>query len=587
MWSNLAPDGAGGLSTQHPLSWYSLDYYVDGPSVGLGGVSDGDIPAMIQQFFASSLFALLALVMRITIAAFDWAYNVDIINGRNGVLNPVGGATQHLYSSTFVPLISTAFLIFGGWLVYKTLGRKFGEAGVGFVRTVCLTAAAMVIIFNPADTIGTASALSREMSGAIVSGTTGGNGGQSVSDRLFETFIYNPWVVLEFSGMKHCVSNDLDSDGFPKPVGINDSNRAVCHDATKRYAPAFLQHAPGSDERKKLYESIKDGKSPYNKTDAPAVDLMQADGSGQRFVYVVVLGVGMIAAILLLGLICFASLFVQLGLLVMLGLAPAMVIAAIFGMHGVFWSWAGWIGKFLVSLIVFSMLLSAVMGVSAALMAFGGATFGYLGAFALQTVLFIGVFVKRKALAEMLTSKRDYSKSESKVQSFVGGAASGAVAAVATPSAFAASTIAKRLVDKQEERQQQPAPKPEDTKAPAPSGRVPADSSSPPASAGREFSPAPVSEAQNGKPSTDASVTAIASSGGQPMPTKTFREDYEQARAELKSFNENNNGKIPERQPLPPQPKLHAVHNDALSSSFPELLERERSEQQQKAKSPE
>lgn len=594
MWSNLAPSGPGGLADQHPLSYYSLDYHVDGPSVGLGGPSAGDIPAMIAQFFASMIFTIITFFMRVTISAFDWAFNVDIIGGRHGVLRPVGEATQQMYFSTFVPLIATAVLIFGGWLIYKTLGRKFGEAGVGFIRAVCLTAAAMTIIFNPVDTIGQASGLSRELSGSIASGTTGANGGQDVSDRLFETFIYKPWAVLEFGGLKRCVSAERDADGFPKPVGIDDSSRTICRNALQRYAPAFLQHAPDSDERKKLYEAIKDGKAPYDKADAPAVDMMQAGGAVQRLAYVSLLAVGMISAILLLGLICFASLFAQLGVLVLLALTPAMVIAALFpGFHGIFWAWAKWIGKLLISVVVFSLLLSAAMGLSAALMEFGGEAFGYLGAFALQSVLFIGLFVKRKALAEMLTSRRDYSHSESRTKAFVGGAATGAVGAVTAPSTFAAATISRRLVDNQEERlrqerQQKPAPEPDDTKKPEP-GRVPADSSSPPAGAGREYSPNPVDS-----PSTapgDRAVPAgspIVSSDkrGDPMPTKTFREDYEKARVELAEYNKNNNG-LPLERPKPkPLPNLHAVHSDSLASSFPEELERER-EKQQKAKSPE
>jgi hypothetical protein len=595
VWSNIAPAGPGGLADQHPISYYALDYYVDGPSIGLGGPSTGDPVSLVIQVFAALFFMAITFFMRVAIYAFDWAFNIDIIGGRHGALEPVGKATQHLYFSTFVPLIATAVLVFGGWMLYKILERKWGEVGAGLVRTVCLAAAAMVIILNPGDTIGRASSLTRELSGSIASGTTGANGGQDVSDRIFDTFIYQPWAVLEFGGLRRCVSSERDDDGFPKPVGTDDPGRAICRSTLRAdaeghggYAVSFLRHAPGSDERKELYESIKDGRRPYDRADAPAVDMMQGGGAVQRLAYVVLLGVGIVSAILLLGLLCFAALFAQLGLLVLLAAAPAMVIAAIFpGLHGVFGSWARWIGKLLIAQVVFSLLLAATLGVSAALMSVGG-EMGYLPVFALQSILFLGLFVKRKALAAQLTSRKEYSRSESGARSFVGGAAAGAVGAVASPSSAAAMAISKRLVDRQEAAKKpddkKPATKPEDAKAPEPvagsvsapastTGRRP-DRSSPPASAGREYSPpGPPSQSQWSPFPEDLPT------GGEPMPTKTFREEYEQARVERADQAQNTNGRTP-------LADGSAVHRDALATSFPEALEQERAKQK-KAESPE
>jgi hypothetical protein len=91
MWSNLAPPGgAGGLADKYPLSYYQLDYFVDGPSVGFSGVSTGDIPGLVGQFLISIGFAGLTFLMRVTISAFDWAFNIDVIGGRNGALRPGG-----------------------------------------------------------------------------------------------------------------------------------------------------------------------------------------------------------------------------------------------------------------------------------------------------------------------------------------------------------------------------------------------------------------------------------------------------------------------------------------------------------------
>jgi hypothetical protein len=595
MWSNIAPPGSGGLTDRYPISYYALDYHVDGPSVGFGGVDAGDIPAMVGQMLAGIIFAVASFFMRLVILAFDWAFNVDIIGGRTGALAPVGDATEGLYSSTFKPLMRTAIMVFGGWLIYKIAGRKFGEAGEGFVRAACLTAIAIAIILNPGATIGKASSLANDAAAAVASGTTGANGGQAVSDRLFDTFIYKPWAVLQFGGLKRCVSSET-KDGFPVPVGGDDPDRATCRSVLRKsdsghggYAPAFLNEAPGSKDRKELYEDIKDGEGNYDKADAPAVDMMQAGGTIQRLVFTLILVAGMLAGILLLGLICVVALFAQLGLLVCVVMTPAMVIAAIFpGLHGIFWSWLGWIGKFLIAKVMYALMLSAALGVSAALMAVGGEGTGYLFAFGLQAVLFIGLFVKRKALTQQLTSRREHSKSESAAKGFVVGAASSAVGAVSAPVAVA-SGLASRVSGRQQAAANPdsaaPAPR-SGPEAPATTGsgpvsdgsKMPADSSSPPASAGREYSPNP--PATNGTQPTETSTTVATmesdhqQSGEEPVPTRSFKEDYEQAREASKPREYGQ-----QRPPAPVEPverERHSVHQGSTAASYSDQVKQER-----------
>lgn len=581
MWSNLAPHSGGGMTDRHPLSYYALDYHVAGPDVGFGGVDAGDVPALVAQFLASFAFMIAAFVMRATISAFDWAFNVDIIGGHHGALEPVGAATKHLWISTFMPLLSTGVMVLAGWFVLKVLARRFGEAAAGGVRAVLLTAAALVIIFNPAATIGTMSALSNELAGAVASGTTGANGGRDVSDRLFETFVSQPWAVLEFGGLKRCVSVETDADGFPRYVN-GESSRNVCHDVTTRYVPKFLAVAPGSSERKQLYEQIRDGDAPFDKSDAPAVDMMQAGGAVQRLVFTLILVFGIFAGILLLGLISVAALFAQLGLLALLIATPVMVIAAIFpATHGVVFAWAKWVGKFLIAKVIYAVMLAAAIGVSEGLMTAGGTSqFGYLFAFGGQAILFLGIFLFRKKLAAQLTSRREYSKHEQNTKSFFTGAATAAVGAVSAPVA-AAGVAAQAGKARLERVSQQHAPSPQTQSTPAaqngsrPPGVRSADSSSPPASAGREYSPNPTtlpvtSDAdQVRRWNDDASATAATMpERGEPVPTRDFRSDYEQAKAE----------RVQAEKPAPaPAPQTGKPLNwTAGPESLAEALEQER-----------
>jgi hypothetical protein len=583
MWGNLAPSSSGRVSA-YPISYYQLDYYVDGPSVGFGGISAGDPVDKVIQVFAAFLFMIATFAMRTVIAIFDWAFNVDIISGRHGVIGPVGAATKHLYKSTFAPLLITVVLIFGAWFTAKVLSRRFGEAGIGFVRVICLAAAALMIIINPISTIGKAASLSNDLAGGVASGTTGANGGHDVSDRLFDTFIYKPWAVLEFGGLKRCVSSSEDSDGFPKPVATDASNRSTCRDVFRQssngyggYATKFLSYAPGSEKRKSVFKAIEDGTTPsdphisgwrVDKADAPAVDMMQGAGAVQRLAYVCLLTAGIISAILLLGLMCFGALFASLGLMVLLAVTPVMLIVAMVPpLHGIFWSWASWIGKFLIAKVTYALVLSAAIGVSAGLIAVGGSN-GYLFAFGAQAILFIGLFIFRKKLAAIVTSKREYHKSEQSSKAFITGAAAAAVGAVSAPvaAAGAAKEWGKQRVSRQQHASDPQASDPssdvQSSDAQASdgaykpgTGQKVADSSSPPASAGREYSPNLDDDGVNqDKPSTtvatmpSSDVHQTPERGGDPVPMKSFQQEYEQARAEPQPYGEQR--KAPAVDPL-------------------------------------
>jgi hypothetical protein len=409
---------------------------------------------------------------------------------------------------------------------------------------------------------------------------------------MFDTFIYKPWVVLEFGGLKRCVSDSKDKDGFPRPVGPFDNSRSICRNAMHQersgyggYADHFLDHAPGSDARKHLYEGIRDGKEPgdpvvegwrVDKADAPAADLMQGAGTVQRMGYFLLLAIGMLGAVAFLGLICFASLFAQLGLLVLLVATPFVAIASIIpSLHGVFFTWAKWGGKFLVAKVMYAIILSAALGVSSGLVALGGQR-GYLFVLFLNALLFFGVIVCRKMILAPTMSRRDYRQTEGSAKSFVAGAATAAVAAVAAPVA-AAGAAGKAGKARLDSIQQQHAAKPDTQQTadqPSSGDKPRPDSTSPPASAGREYSPAP---AENGsEPAPASPSTAVASiprdektpetqaRGEEPVPSKSFQEDYEKARVE--------HGKQPDPAPAPKPP----VNGVSPVTSFHEALEQER-----------
>src|SRR4029078_2448855 len=134
-------------------------------------------------------------------------------------------------------------------------------AGALAVSVVCVVIA-LFFVYQPERTIGQGSQWTNTLSLALLSVTQRGALGapgqakRQVSDHLFETLVIQPWAVLEFGGLSHCVDTDkLDADGFPTPVSPHAPERDVCRDHLKAgrdgyggYAPRFLAQQPGSEE---------------------------------------------------------------------------------------------------------------------------------------------------------------------------------------------------------------------------------------------------------------------------------------------------------------------------------------------------
>jgi hypothetical protein len=371
------------------------------------------------------------------------------------------------------------------------------------------------------------------------------------------------------------------------------------HNGYGGYAERFLRYPSGSKARDREYEAIVKGRLPtgngpggdlsgdigisepidphqfagykVDKVDAPAADMMQAQGAIQRIGYVVLLCLGIGSAILLLGLICLASLFAQLGLLIMLAVTPAIVIAAIFpGLHGVFIAWAKAIGMLLVVKVVYAVILRGALGISSGLMALGGAQ-GYLPAFGFNAALFVGLFVFRKKLASPLTSHRSYHKSEQGFKNFVTTAAATGVGAMVAPvsaatKAGAAGKARMESINQQHAKNPEtsnPQQKPDEPQA----NRPRPDSTSPPASAGREHSPMPIGEESSTTVATiDGDKQPVEQMRGEdPVPMKSFREEYSEAKVDPKD--------------KPPEPAPHAakpLNGVGRVESFDKALEQER-----------
>lgn len=457
LFGNVAPESQvpeGGLAERHPLSHYALDQHFDGVKASLtGGVDVSGVPPLIAYFLANALWQLTAFIASAVITLFTFAFSLDLVSGSEatggaGALAPVADAVRAIYSDVFgAPWLAVAIVLTGMWAMWRALiQRRYAETAGALGLSVVFVVIALAFVTQPERTIGSVSKWSNDMSAAFLSLSQQGDVGseqeakRAASDQLFQLLVYEPWVVLNFGGVEHCVVPDTGSDDEnPDSVAVrplaSDSGRdaelrrelrggiqvdaegKTCINNRNKYANRFLRHAPGSEDRTKEYEAINEadtGKLPedarsdgYRLTaaDKPAVDAMEKGGQYQRLLMALVIFVAQLGVWLLLGSLSVAVILAQVLVLLLLAFAPVALVVGVFPGrgHDFFRGWLMRLVAFLLRKAIYSLILAVLLAVAAALQA-ASANLGWLLSFGLQALFFWSVFIYRKELAGQLTA---------------------------------------------------------------------------------------------------------------------------------------------------------------------------------------
>jgi hypothetical protein len=447
VFSNIAPQPqvAGGLFGEYPLGNYALDSHFSAVSVGLfSGVDVSGVPPMIAFFLANTIWQLTAFLANALITLFTFAFSLDLLNGSSatggaGALAPVSAAVASIYNSVFgQPWLVVAIVLTGLWAMWKALvQRRYTETAGALALSIVYVIVALAFVTQPQRTIGTASRWTNEMSAAFLSLTTQGTldgeqqAKQADADQLLHLLVYQPWVVLQFGGLEHCVANG--SGSTPRSVPVQPLSQSeqlqagtevqapgkTCVNNANKYATHFLTYAPGSSDRNSEYQALKDGKTselpssdPAKTTssyqlgpvDEPAADAMGKDGQYQRLLLAIVVFVGELGAFLLLGVLSVGVILAQIIVLLLLAFAPvAMVIAVVPGRgHDYFRGWLARLATFLLRKAIYSLVLAVLLAVAAALTD-ATASLGWLFSFGLEATFFWTVFLYRHQLTGQLT----------------------------------------------------------------------------------------------------------------------------------------------------------------------------------------
>ncbi|MDO8213909.1 type IV secretion system protein [Conexibacter sp. CPCC 206217] len=451
VWGNIGPASqlpAGALMDAYPLGNYALDHHFSAVEAGVfSGVDVSGIAPTVAWLLASVLWQLTAFLASAVITLFTFAFSLDLVNGSDatggaGALQPVSEAVRSIYRDVFGgPWLTLAVLLAGVWSMWQALvRRRYTETASALGLSLLYIVIALAFVTQPERTIGTASHWTNEVSVAFLSLSSNGSvsdeqqAKEDSSDHLFELLVYQPWVVLQFGGLEHCVRDDADAAVRPlSPDPGRDAQLArrlatspeiqadagkTCVNHRLKYAPHFLRFSPESDQRDAEYDALKDGDSSklpdedpgkddgtyrLSDLDKPAAEAMGKSGQYQRLGLAVVIFAGELGAFLLLGSLAVAVILAQVLVLLLLAFAPvALVIGTFPGRgHQFFLDWLTRLATFLIKKAFYALILAVLLAVSAALQD-ATANLGWLMAWGLQAVFYWAVFLNRKQLVGQL-----------------------------------------------------------------------------------------------------------------------------------------------------------------------------------------
>jgi len=447
VWANVGPASSlSGLASRWPLGNYALDEHFTAISAGVfSGVDVSGLLPMIAYFFANELWQLTAWLANLLVELFAFAFSLDLVNGSSatngaGALDPVSRAISSIYSDVFGgPWMVLAVSVSGCWAMWKALvQRRYAETAGQLALSLVYVGIAFLFVLQPGQTIGEASHWTNEMSGAFLSIAKDGEPASQAeakeagANQLFGLLVAQPWSVLEFGGLDHCV--EAGGGEEPESVAVQplpegaarrlESGEEVsaagktCVDDLRRYGPHFLRFEPGSGEREEEFEALshddssklpdadpgkKDGSYELGPDDEPAAAAMEKGGQYQRLLVAIVVFFAELGAFCLLGALSIGVITAQVLLLLLLAFSPvALVAAAVPGRgHQFFKGWLSKLAGFLLRKAAYSLVLAVLLTVCAAISA-ATSELGWLMSFGLQCAFFWVVFLQRRSLTDGL-----------------------------------------------------------------------------------------------------------------------------------------------------------------------------------------
>lgn len=423
---------SGAIAHPYPLSSYGLDVRV---GFSLTKVENNLLGAL--QSVAALVWMGLVYLLKGVLLMLEWAFSLDLVGDS---LPGVRRALTTLHERVIgEPWFLFAIAVAGLWGIWRGLvQRRSIETLGGLAVTVLLMVAALVVIADPAGTVGYASKLSNEGSLGILSATSSGRverPAESFSESmhsLFDSLVLEPWCALEFGDVEWCLAQprgqraltnadvwlsfpaqsgqreslykltkgeSLDSGGI---LGSAISFGDLLGSAREVATGGPLGQALGISKLGKEALQGKDARLSANvkglvQENPERVRIQEGGGTFPRIALLALIAVGMLGASALLAYVGVRLLLAAILSLILLLLAPAMLLAPAFGESGraSFIAWAKRLVGALAAKLIYALLLALLLIAAAAI---ASLQIGWFGTWLLEIAFWWGVLVKRKEL---------------------------------------------------------------------------------------------------------------------------------------------------------------------------------------------
>jgi hypothetical protein len=424
---------SGWVAAGAPTSNYAFDV-----NDGGGGVLGPDARSLFQQYLLAPIWMGLVWIVHALLALLEWAYTIDLIDGSSSNSLARGlHETQAVFTQPWLVLALAVASVLAAYhgLVRRRVAQTFGQALV----MVTMIVGGLWVIADPTGTVGEVGGLANQASLGALSAFAQGNpgaGARTLSDGMREVFavgIGDPWCFLEFGDVQWC----RDPARLEERLRANALRLAAAEQALVgckfNSGPFTLCAAPGSAQARaysRSAELLRDARSngelflalPANGNarnsitpasgllamlcggseigrcrgpTAPQAEFRGAGGADQRaagLLLIVAGGAGMVALLGFLALHLLAAALVSLFYLL---LAPAAVLVPALGDGGraVFRNWATRLLGAVVSKLMYSLFLGAMLAMTRILLALQG--LGWWLQWMLVGVAWWGAFLHR------------------------------------------------------------------------------------------------------------------------------------------------------------------------------------------------
>jgi hypothetical protein len=427
---------SGFVAAAAPTGNFGIDVHID---TGLVPFGSGGLFSAVQDLFVTPLWMALVWAVHALVVMLEWCFTIDLLDSSSIKLGLATGLRQ-MQAAFTVPWLAVVLAVGAVLCAYHGLVRRRVTESLGqALVALAMTAAGSWVMLNPAGTVGALGTWANQASLGTLAVTARGTpvgADRALADSMgtvFAAVVEVPWCYLEFGDVGWCrnparldpalrssalaiASAELaGADCKPSDSALAQCTHAGSADAkalehsarllrTARTNGAIFLALPANGPAR---NSINDSKSLLraicqsdDATSCRGVAAAQAEfrtnhGTWARVGGLLLIVVGALGMLLLLGFVALRLLTSALFSLLYLMLAPAVVLTPALGEAGraVFRKWAARLLGAVVSKLLFSFLLGAILailGILADLEALGWWT-----QWLLMSAFWWGAFVQR------------------------------------------------------------------------------------------------------------------------------------------------------------------------------------------------